>query len=232
MTITTNIQSAEKKVGVFLTAHHVILYVVLFAALGFGIYAVQSKVASLAEAKAQASATALAVEKDHAAQLLAAYTLNETQRDKERAEYLATIAQLQEQTKIQIIHDKSLPAPALGQRLEDLTGFKRGTVTVNQNDDLIVPLPLGQEVVARLDQALADAQTLTKQDGVIKSQTATIADQQGIITEDKNVLAKQIEADKKELTTVKAEARKSKIKWFAAGAVFGFIGRQFVHFGF
>lgn len=231
MTVTADIQSAEKKVGVFLTAHHVILYVVLFVALGFGIYAVQSRIASVAEAKAEAAQTALAVEKDHAAQLLAAYTLNEAQRDKERAEYLATIAQLQAQTKIQIIHDKSLPAPALGQRLEDLTGFKRGTVTVNQNDDLIVPLPLGQEIVARLDQALADAQTVTKQDGVIKSQQATIADQQGIIAEDKNVLAKQIEADKKELTAVKAQARKSKIKWFAAGAVFGFVGRQFVHFG-
>ena len=230
--MSTIIPTIEKKFTVFLTVHHVILYAVLAVALGFGIYAVESKLASVAEAKAQAAETALAVEKDHSAQLAATYAAAQVQRDKENAQFLATIAQLQAQTKVQIIHDKALPPTELGHRIETIAGFKEGTITLDSSQDLIVPLPLGQEIVARLDQALADSQTVTEQAGVIHNLQGTISDQQTIIAEDKKVLATQIDTDTKVLSAEKAKNRKSKIKWFAAGAVFGFVGRQFVHFGF
>jgi hypothetical protein len=225
------IQTIEKKVGVFVTAHHISLYVLLAAALGFGIYSVESKIASVAESKAEAAAMALVVEKDHSAQLQAAYTTAEAQRKQDRDAYLASIQQIQSQAKVQIIHDQQLPAPDLGHRIETLTGFKQGTVTLNSNDDLIVPLPLGREIVTKLDQGEADAQIVVKQDAIIKSQIETIGQQTGIIAEDKAVLAKQIDADGKELKAVKDEAKKSKFKIFGAGVVVGFIGRQFVHFG-
>ena len=230
--MSTAIPTIEKKFGIFLTAHHVILYAVLSVALGFGIYAVESKLASLAEAKAQAAETALAVEKDHSAQLAATYAAAQAQRDKENQVFLQTIAQLQAQTKVQIIHDQALPPTELGHRIETIAGFKQGTITLDSSQDLIVPLPLGQEIVARLDQAFADSQTVTQQAGVIKNLQGTISDQQTIIAEDKKVLATQIDTDTKVLTSEKAKSRRSKIKWFAAGAVFGFVGRQFVHFGF
>lgn len=228
--VKTDIQSIEKKAGVWLSAHHILLYIALAIAGFFGVYAIESKIASVAEAKAEAAQTALAVEKDHSAQLTAAFATAQTQRDKENAAFLQTISLLQSQTKVQIVHDKALPAPELGHRIETLTGFKQDTITLDASQDLIVPLPLAQDITARLDQGAADAQTVTQQTAVIKNQVATIAEQTNIITEDKAVLDKTIKADATELTKVKADARKSKLKWFGAGVVVGFVGRQFAKF--
>lgn len=226
MTVSTEIQSAEKQFGIWLTAHHIVLYLALAGAIGTGIYVVESKVASLQEARAQAAEQALAVEKDNEAKLTQAFQQAQAQRDAQNAQFLQTIAQLQSQAKVQIIHDKVLPAPDLGHRIEDITGFRQGTITLSPTDDLIVPLPLGQEIVAKLDQGLADAQTVVQQQGIIKNQNDTITGQIAIIAEDKKVLADQITADTKILSAEKAKCRKSKWKWFAAGAVFGFIGRE------
>jgi hypothetical protein len=226
MTIPGEIKAVESRVGVFLTGHHIVLYIALAGALTFGIYTVESKWASLQEARATAAEQALAVEKDHSAQLATAYAANEAQRQKENATFLASIAQIQSQTKVQIVHDKALPPPELGHRIENLTGFKQDTITLDSSQDLIVPLPLGQEIAAKLDQGLADAQTVVQQAGVIKNQTSTIADENAIIVEDKRVLAAQVDADKKELAAERAKCRKSKLKWFGAGVVVGFVGRQ------
>lgn len=230
MTVEASIQAAEKKVGVLLSAHHIVLYVLLAGASLTGVYLVESKLASLAEAKAEAAQQALAIEKDHSAQLAAAFAANETERQKDREQFLQTISQIQSQAKVQIIHDKAAPAPETGHRIETLTGFKQGTITLDPSQDLIVPLPLGQEIAARLDQGQADAQTVVAQAGVIKSQAGTIGDQTTIIAEDKKVLTAQIDADKKELNAEKAKARKSKLKWFGIGVVVGFLGRPFAGF--
>jgi hypothetical protein len=231
MAIPGEIKAVESKIGVFLTGHHIILYLALAGALTFGVYSVEAKWASLQEARATAAEQALAVEKDHSSQLAAAYAANEVERQKENATFLASIAQIQSQTKVQIIHDQALPAPELGHRIETITGFKQGTITLDSSQDLIVPLPLGQQIVAKLDQGLADAQTVVQQAGVIKNQEGTISDQAGIIKQDAVVLAGQIKKDNEELKLVKDNARKSKLKWLGAGIAIGFIGRQFVHFG-
>lgn len=226
MTLQTDIKTAETKAGVFLSAHHIVLYVLLIGVTLTGVYLIESKIASLQEARAQAAEQALAVEKDNEAKLTQAFQQAQAQRDAQNAQFLQTIAQLQAQVKVQIVHDKALPAPELGHRIEDITGFKRDTITLDPSQDLIVPLPLGQEIVAKLDQGLADAQTVVQQAGVIKNQADTIVDQAGIIKEDKIVLAKQIKSDGDVLQLEKDNCRKSKWKWFAAGAVFGFIGRE------
>lgn len=220
-----------KAVGVFLTGHHIMLYLALAAALGFGLNAVYGKLTAVQEARATAAEQALAAEKDHSSQLAAAYAVNEAERQKENAIFLSSIAQLQLQVKTQIIHDRALPAPELGHRIETLTGFKQGAITLDASQDLIVPLPLGQEIVAKLDQGLADSQTVVQQAGIIKNQAGTITDLTSIVAQDKVVLAGQIKADGEVLKAEKDKVRKSKLKWFVAGAVFGFIGRQFVHFG-
>jgi hypothetical protein len=231
MSTTPTITGEVKAVGVFLTAHHIVLYMALACALGFGIYEIEGKIASIQQARATAAEQALVVEKNHSAELAAAYAANEIERQKENTTYLATIAQIQLQTKTQIIHDQQLPAPELGHRIETLTGFKQGAITLDSSQDLIVPLPLGQEIVAKLDQGLADSQTVVAQAGVIKNLNGTISDQAGIIKQDAVVLAGQIKTDGEVLKAANDKARKSKLKWFAAGAVFGFVGRQFVHFG-
>src|SRR5258708_26766498 len=160
--MTTPVEDLEKKIGVFLTAHHIVLYLLLAAgALGI-VYVVESKLASVSDAKAEADQQALAIEKDHEAQLATAYAASQAERDKQNAQFLVTIAQLQSQTKVQIIHDQALPAPELGKRIETITGFKDGTITTDQSQDLIVPLPVGREIVAKLDQGEADAKTVVQ----------------------------------------------------------------------
>ena len=215
--------------GVFLTVHHVFLYVALVISIGVGVYFVVSKHAALQEARAQAAEQALAVEKDHSAQLLKQYTENEAKRQAELLQIYSTIAQIQSQTKVQIIHDKAAPAPEVGHRIETITGFQQGTITLDPKDDLIVPLPLAHEIVTRLDQGEADAKTVVQQEKIIETQKSTISDQTVIITEDKKVLTATIEADKKELNAEKAQARKGKLKWFAIGYVGGFISGIVVH---
>ena len=221
MTISNEIKNAESQVGVFLSAHHIVLYVLLAGASLTGVYLVESKLSSLAEAKAAAAEQALAVEKDHSAQLAAAFAANEAQRQKDNAAFVASITQIQAQAKTQVVIDRTLPVKDTGQRIEDLTGFKQGTVVFDPNDNLIVPLPLGREIVARLDQGAADAQTVVKQDSVIKNLTATVNDENAIIVEDKKVLAEQIVADTKVLNAEKAKARKSKLRWFGLGFLAG-----------
>jgi len=225
MTINSDLIGVEKRVGIYLSVHHIVLYVLLAGALLTGVYLVESKLSSLAEAKAAAAEQALAVEKDHSAQLAAAFAANEAQRQKDNAAFIASITQIQAQAKTQVVIDRTLPVKDTGHRIEDLTGFKQGTVVFDSSDNLVVPLPLGREIVARLDQGIADAQTVVKQDNVIKNQTATIADQASIIVEDKKVLAAQIDTDTKVLNAEKAKARKSKLKYFGAGVIVGFIGR-------
>ena len=221
MTISTDIQGAEKQVGVFLSAHHIVLYVLLAGAALTGVYLVESKLSSLADAKAAAAEQALSVEKIHSAQLAAAFAANEAQRQKDNAAFIASITQIQAQVKTQVVIDRTLPVKDTGHRIEDLTGFKQGSVIFDSSDNLIVPLPLGREIVARLDQGVADAQTVVKQEGVIKNQTASINDLNGIIVEDKKVLSATIEADAKVLSAEKAKARKSKLRWFGLGFLAG-----------
>jgi hypothetical protein len=221
MTISNEIQGAEKSVGVFLSAHHIVLYVLLASSALTGVYLVESKLSSIAQAKAAAAEQALAVEKDHSAQLAAAFAANEAQRQKDNAAFVASITQIQAQAKTQVVIDRTLPVKDTGHRIEDLTGFKQGTVVFDPNDNLIVPLPLGREIVARLDQGAADAQTVVKQDSVIKNLTATVNDENAIIVEDKKVLAEQIVADTKVLNAEKAKARKSKLRWFGLGFLAG-----------
>jgi hypothetical protein len=226
MTIAADVQAIETKWGVWLTAHHIVLYLALAAALGVGIYLVESKVAAIKDSEASAAKAALVVEKQHEADLIAQFDKAQAARDAQDKAYLATIAAVQSQTKIQIVHDKALPAPELGHRIETITGFKQGTITLDSSQDLIVPLPLAQDIVARLDQGLADATTVTAQAAIIKNLDVEISDQAVIIENDKKILADQITTDAKVLSDEKAKCRKSKWKWFLAGLTLGFVGRS------
>lgn len=222
MPLVTEVKTLESKAGIWITAHHLLLYVLLGLALLGGVYLFVSKRADIAEAKAQAAETALAIEKDHSTQLANLYAVNQAQRDKDNTTFMQTISQLKAQTQVQIVHDKALPAPDLGHRIETITGFKQGTIALDPSQNLIVPLPLAVDIVVRLDQGLADAQTVTQQAGIITNQAATIKDQTAIIAEDKTVLAAQIKTDGLELSSCKASARKGKLKWFGIGYATGF----------
>lgn len=228
MSAETEIKAVETKIGVLLTAHHIVLYVLLGLAISAGIYLFQSGRADRAEAKADAAVTALAVEKDHSAQLAALYATNEAAREKDREQLAAAVTQNQAQAKIQIVHDQALLAPQLANRIDDMTAFKQGTTTLDPSQNLVVPVPVAKVIVAKIDQGTSDADTVVKYAATIKSQTDTINDQTAIIASDKTTLAKQIETDTLVLNAAKAVSRKSKLKWFFAGFVTGFVSREII----
>jgi hypothetical protein len=225
----TELQNIEAKVGFFLSAHHIILYVLLTVAVLTGVYLIESKVAALETARANAAQQALEAEKDHSAQLVALVAQRDQQRERENTAFLLTISQIQAKAQTQIAIDKTLPVKDAGHRIESLTGFKQGTVTFDATDNLIVPLPLGREIVVRLDQGAADAQTVVQQAGIIKNQAGTIADKTAIIVEAGKVLVAQIDTDTKVLNAEKAKGRKGKLKWFGIGVVVGYLGRVVTH---
>jgi hypothetical protein len=216
------ITETENKLGTYLTAHHFVLYACLVLALLVGVYLFESKRAEIDAAKAEVAKQQLVAEKDHSAQLVAVYAQQQAVLEKENENYRLTITQVQAQVKTVIVHDKALPAPELGHRIETITGFKQGTITLDSSQDLVVPLPLAVDITMRLDQGIADAETVMAENGYIANQTKTIASQTQIIAEDKIVLADQIKADGKELTSCKASARKGKLKYLGIGIAIGY----------
>lgn len=215
------VKAEETKIGVFLTAHHLILYCVLALFISLGVYLVESKIAAVETARADSAVQALAVEKDHVAQLQKAYEAAEAERVKQNETFLAAIQQAQSQAKVQIVHDRALSPPDLGHRIETITGFKQGTITLDATQDLVVPLPLGQEIVARLDQGAADAVTVVNQSNIIANNQKTISDQSDLLAQDKMILGDQIKTDGEVLSAEKAKNRKSMWKHIGIGVGIG-----------
>lgn len=218
----TELQTIESKAGVWITAHHGILYLLLAVAIFFGVYQFEASRADIARTEADAAKTALAVEKDHSKQLSDVYAANEIERQKSIAQAQAAIADAKTKTQVQIVHDKALPAPELGHRIESITGFKQGTITLDPQDDLILPIALARDIVVRLDVAAQLETTVSQQQVIITQQAGKITDQANIIAEDKVVLAEQIKTDGKVLSKAKWDGRKGKLKWFGIGYVAGF----------
>lgn len=219
--ISDYVKVTEAKVGVFLTAHHLVLYGILALLISLGVYLVESKIAAVETARADSAVQALAVEKDHVAQLQKAYETAEAERVKQNETFLATIQQAQSQAKVQIVHDRALPPPELGHRIETITGFKQGTITLDASQDLVLPLPLGQEIVARLDQGAADAITVVNQSNIIKNHEKTISDQSNLLAQDKMILGDQIKTDGEVLKAEKAKNRKGMWKHVGIGVGIG-----------
>lgn len=218
----------ETRIGTWVSAHHIVLYVLLMLAILGGVYAVEAKRAEVAEAKTEAAQQALVVEKDHGKQLADLYAQNEAQREKDIAQYKTDLASIKSQSQIQIVHDKALPAPQLGQRIESITGFKAGTITLDAAQDLVVPQTVAQDIVGKLDEGIADAATVDKLQDINDLLSKTIADQTIIIAQDKIILTGQIKADGDALSGCQTKATKGKLKWFGIGFVAGFISREVI----
>src|SRR6202790_5718243 len=120
-TTPTELQNIETKAGLFITAHHAVLYILLGVALLSGVYLFESKYAAIETARATQAEQALATEKDHSAQLANIFAANQAQRDKDNAAFLLTISQAQSQAKVNVIHATAVPAPAASHRIETLS---------------------------------------------------------------------------------------------------------------
>lgn len=130
---------------------------------------------------------------------------------------------LQQQLLLKQKNDSKLSPTDLGSKLETLTQAPEGSVTLEPTGhfDLTATETLAVvqdlEALPVLTQQLANAQsqfTLEQQ-----------AHHQDSITAAANLIACN-----NTLSAVKSDARKSKLKWFAAGVVVGFVGRSAITF--
>jgi len=219
------LEASAKKVFAFGVSHLVLIGALALSLIG-GVFLYDSKRADIATAAAslaEAKATALAQQNS---QLQAATTKElsdlEQQNEVLQAQYKTLQTQfvaLASQRTAAQTQVKELPPAEVQKDLEAKLGGSLTDVEILRKDDSIVtdyPIVLQQNTV------------LTSE---VQSQSTTVSNlQQSLQLEtsahasDVTTCKAQLAADATTLKAVKAQARKSKFKWFIAGVITGIIG--------
>lgn len=220
----TTVEADIKKVWTF-GKSHLILTLALVAALVGGMYLFESKRADVADAKAAAS-QALAQQQDaenakiqaanaaQIAQLIQVETQLATQLQTLQTQYAALAAQRQQSATVVA----QLPAAAVQGDLETKLGGPLSDPDVLRKDDAIVtdyPLVEDQLKVETISVSNLDDQVVTLKTEFTTEQASHASDN-ATCKVDKQTLNDTI-------GKVKADARKSKFKWFLGGYIAGFI---------
>lgn len=165
-------------------------------------------------------------------------TLDSAQHAQEALAYQQQIAadqvamkQRDDMLKVLIAKIGTMTAPQVVADLQPK--LRQGTATVLA-DGVKLDLPAARDVDAQITEGvnakadLATTQTaLTKETSIASNATADLATAKQAITAEQTKNGDQIKACDATIATVKAEARKSKIKWFLIGYVSGFLTRVF-----
>lgn len=126
--------------------------------------------------------------------------------------------------------DAQLPPTELASRLVQLSGAPVDGVKAQADGSIALSQPASVVVTGKLEEI----PTLEANVGDLQTEIADrdekISERDKQIVSDKQVLAAQIDADHKKYKELETKARRSKLRWFAAGVVAGFVGRTFAHF--
>ena len=153
----------------------------------------------------------------------------------ENGKLASQINQRNAQAQQQIQQDQNLSAVDTASRLEQQTAESGEATAVNST--IVLTLPIGRKIVTMLDEVtpLEDNLAATRQQ--LTNETEVVKNLQSDLNgKDKLIAAMQVEAKdantacKKQIADVKAQARKSKMKWFGVGFVLGFVARGFAGF--
>jgi len=135
--------------------------------------------------------------------------------------------QLQDQLK----KNATLTAVEAAQRLEQQTQAKPGEITVSGNT-VTLDLPITQQVVSTYDKLVVLQTDLADTKTQLKNETAVTVNLQQNIDRQKEVITgletvnkDQFKACDAQVKNLKAQARKSKTKWFFVGVAVGYLGR-------
>jgi len=241
--IVTNAETTVKKELSWI-ANHLILMGIFIVTLFLGVYSVETLIEKHDEKKAQQANIALQVVVDqvkkleeHQAQNDAAVAQREAARDALIQSLVATIAKRDAALDQQIKKNATLTAQQAAARLSDQYKTQSGEI-IASGDTIIADLPLARSFVNTFDQLSAcSANYLDIQKQLVTEQARTadlktqISDRDSTIAGKNDELSKQKTKYEADIVVLKAQARKSKLKWFGAGVVVGFVGRQFVKFG-
>ena len=220
-----------------LDKHHIILYAVAIVfALGLT-YTIESKIADRADAKYEAQkaidqqkdASNAQFQKQAADQLAQMKSLND-QQQLLNAQSQAAIATLKQQLKDQQGKDATLPPNDLAARIQALApgGIVApiaGGYTLDQPEGVAIAQAL--ENIPVLNQELSlDQMVISRDDTIIANDEKSLDVEKAAHAADNATAAVDKDTMTKEIAAVKADARKSKFKWFIAGVVAGFtLGR-------
>lgn len=147
-----------------------------------------------------------------------AYTATLTQLTAQNAALSASIVKANAALAIQLKADSTLTASAAAAKLG-------GTATPSGDVDL--PLPAAQTVAAVVDEVPYLKEELLDETDIADNLQTELTAQTKVVVDLKAAVPVAQQACQAQIATVKATARKSKIKWFIAGVVAGFIGRGF-----
>jgi uroporphyrin-III C-methyltransferase len=217
----------------------IVALVLLAGSWGYSRYA--DNAASKAEARATIAEQTLATQKAQDAQNQA-QIVQLTQQYQQLTQVLATqnaslaasIASRQTVQAAQVATDAHLAPSALATRLATLANTPVEEVSVTPTglaltEQAAVTVTETLEAIPVLQADLKDTQaTLQTSEATVAKANDLIAEQTKQIAALNTTLSDTVKADAAELKAVKAEARKSKAKWFKIGSIVGFITGMYV----
>lgn len=143
----------------------------------------------------------------------------------QNASLAKTLEQQNQQTQKQVQNDQSLDAQGAATRLSTQTGASTGEVTVS-GANVVLDLPVTRRVVADLDTLVgtqADLKTtqaqLANESQIAGTAQADAQAQKALVVAQQNQLADAQKACSAQIASIKADARRGKLKAFLFGAL-------------
>jgi len=212
----------------------IVLMVLLAGSWGYSKYA--DALASKAETKAT-TAQAVLVQQIQTNTQLAQQTAQQTAQYQQMVQTLtaqnaALLAAIQSDNVIlkqQQTKDKTMTPTQLTQRWAQLVP---GVAPSASSDGVVLSTGDAQSTVVQLEEVTVLTQDLKSETEIaqnfqneLNAAVTVNQDQAKQITGLKMQLTEQVKADQAEITEIKAKSRRSKLRWFIAGLVAGFVGR-------
>lgn len=207
--------------------HHIILLIIVVGLAFGGIYGVESLVANHDIATQSKYELILKQQEQQTSTLEANWQVVESQLLTQNSRLTQEMASANKNLAVQIQKNATLTAQEAAKQIQISTGSQPAEVTANGDNvvldlltarkvsDALVTLPVVQTELVDTTQQLKNTQTIL---------TNTQAD----VVQQKQLVADEITSCKAQIAVVKAQARKSKFKWFITGVVTGFIGKRLI----
>jgi hypothetical protein len=220
----------------WVTHHLISLALVGILTIG-GIYGVESLIAKHDSQNSAKYEAILAAQTQQTQTLQKQLQADEEQSAQIEAQLLAQNSQLAQQISArnqavvaQVKSDATLSTQDAAARLSQQTNATAGEVTA-QGNNVTIDLPITRAVVSALDELPVVQANLDDTQKQLVNETTIATNAQTDATDAKKVIAAQVtqmadadKACKADIATVKAQARKSGLKWFLIGLVTGLVG--------
>lgn len=215
---------------------HIFLLLAVVFLIFIGIYGIEDVLAKHDKEKDAAAQQALAIQAAQTQALITKLGQDEQTWSQQNAQNQQIIAQLataittrDAATRKQQQVDATLSASAAAERISQQTGAKAGEVVAN-GDMIQLDLPITRQVVQQLDTIPALQGDLKDTQSQLTAETAVAGNLQSDLNGQKQLVgslqaqnADQVKACAAQVKDLKAQARKSKLKWYSAGVVTGFL---------